>query len=78
MRTKIEVNLIYCDGSGDILPDEGSAKWKDAAKIHCWLGGKPCVTFFSRRGTSDIFPVEIWRARTQVLAGRKKRRARAA
>lgn len=73
------LTFIYSDGSGDILPaDEKSDKWKAEANIHSWLDAKPCVTYLSSRGTSDILPFKVWSARARVLAGRKKRRARAA
>lgn len=78
-KPRPRLTFIYSDGSGDILPaDEKSDKWKAEANIHAWLDAKPCVTFLSSRGTSDILPFKIWSARARVLAGRKKRRARAA
>ena len=71
------LTFIYSDGSGDILPaNERSAKWKAEAQIDAWVNAKPCVTFINARGTSDILPFDIWRARTRVLANRKKRRAK--
>lgn len=69
------LTFIYSDGSGDILPpNERSAKWKAEAQMDAWVNAKPCVTFINTRGTSDILPFDIWRARTRVLANRKKRR----
>ena len=73
------LTFIYSDGSGDILPaDEDSDKWRDEAKTHAWLDAKPCVTYLNRRGTSDILPFHVWRARARVLAARRKHRTRRA
>lgn len=79
LRAKAPFDLHLFGRERRLVPaGENSPKWKDEARLHCWLDGKPCVTFLSRRGMSDNVPFEIWRARTQVLAGRKKRRAKAA
>jgi hypothetical protein len=73
------LTFLYSDGTGDILPaDETSERWKAEVQIHAWLDAKPYVTCISRRGTSDILPFNIWRARARVLVARKRRRMKAA